>query len=169
MDLYNDYEFSDQAGNRQPDLIFSQFLKINRLPQDEEIFWPVGSALPQVGYLIVLLTLVQITLAALLLIIIPLFFIGFKGGQSMPCFISVELVLGLCLARNHPHTTIHALFWPPDLCRRRCFEWDADFSGSGAFRIVHFNQGQAAFYRLYSRHCFGFVVVSNPCLARRPC
>ncbi|MDP4277896.1 MAG: spermidine synthase-like protein, partial [Bacteroidota bacterium] len=76
--LYRDYDFQIRpATDNKP--YFSQFLKISRLSTLKET---VGvSSLPflEVGYLIVLITFVQITLIALLLIIFPLFFKGFRG------------------------------------------------------------------------------------------
>ncbi len=133
MDLYNDYNFQIRpATDSRP--YFSQFLKINRLPEMKEIFGQSAVPFLEVGYLIVLLTLVQITLAALLLIIIPLFFIGFKGGGKAYAllhfsgigigfmFVEIILIQQFTLYFGHPIYAAAAVLSGMLI-----------FSGSGAF------------------------------------
>ncbi len=85
-ELYNSYDYQiAPATDRKP--FFSQFLKVGRLSRMREIFGSSSVPFLEVGYLIVLLTLAQISIAALLFIIAPLFFIGFRGkGRGFTIF-----------------------------------------------------------------------------------
>ena len=80
-ELYRNYDFQIRpATDNKP--YFSQFLKLDRLSKMNDIFGQGSVPFLEVGYLIVLLTFFQIALAAILLILIPLFFIGFKGDKK---------------------------------------------------------------------------------------
>lgn len=80
--LYHNYDFQIRpATDSKP--YFSQFLKLDRLSKMKDIFGQGSVPFLEVGYLIVLLTFFQISVAAILLILIPLFFIGFKGGKKV--------------------------------------------------------------------------------------
>lgn len=60
---------------------FYQFLKIRRMAKQWEQLG-ARAAFLELGYLIVLVTLVQVMVLAFVLIIVPLFKLGFKGGQK---------------------------------------------------------------------------------------
>lgn len=78
-DFYQQYDFQIRpATDSKP--YFSQFLKLSRLQSVVDFFGQSAVPFLEIGYLIVLLTFAQISVIALLLILIPLFFIGFKGG-----------------------------------------------------------------------------------------
>ncbi len=80
-ELYRNYDFQIRpATDNKP--YFSQFLKLDRLSKMNDIFGQGSVPFLEVGYLIVLLTFFQIALSAILLILIPLFFIGFKGDKK---------------------------------------------------------------------------------------
>ncbi len=77
--LYRSYAFNIRpATDQRP--FFSQFLRWKNLPQLAE--WTGSQSVPflELGYLVVVFTLVQIAVVALVLIILPLFKIGFRNG-----------------------------------------------------------------------------------------
>lgn len=111
--LFMEYDFQLRpATDSKP--YFSQFLKLSRLGKMQEIFGQGGVPFLEVGYLIVLLTLVQITIVALLLIIAPLFILGFRGGGKLYTlahfsgigigfmFVEIILIQQLTLFFGHP-------------------------------------------------------------------
>lgn len=61
---------------------FSQFLRWQSLPALAEMWGSQSLPFLEAGYLIVLLTFAQMMLAALVLIILPLFRLGFRGGNK---------------------------------------------------------------------------------------
>lgn len=71
VNLYKEYDFDLRpATDDRP--YFSQFLRWQSLPFLIEVFGTQSTAFLEIGYLIVGITFIQITLAALLLIILPL-------------------------------------------------------------------------------------------------
>lgn len=77
--LYSEYDFNIRpATDNRP--YFSQFLKWNRLSYLTEFYGASTVPFLEIGYLVVGITFIQITLAAVVLIILPLFFIGWRGG-----------------------------------------------------------------------------------------
>jgi hypothetical protein len=112
-ELYRNYDFQIRpATDNKP--YFSQFLKLDRLSKMNDIFGQGSVPFLEVGYLIVLLTFFQIALAAILLILIPLFFIGFKGDKKAYTivhfssigigfmFVEMMLIQQLTLYFGHP-------------------------------------------------------------------
>lgn len=80
--VYNEYPFNIRpTTDNQP--YYSQFLTWNSIPLLAELFGDQSVAFFEIGYLILYLTFVQIVLLALLLIIVPLFRLGFKGGKKL--------------------------------------------------------------------------------------
>ncbi len=80
--FYNEYDFNIRpATDNIP--YFSQFLKLGRYGKMQEMFGQSTVPFLEIGYLIVLLTFIQITGAAVILIILPLFAIGWKGGGKL--------------------------------------------------------------------------------------
>ncbi len=78
-EVYRDYDFNIRpATDNRP--YFSQFLKLSRLTRLSDIYGSKSIPFLEVGYLIVGITFIQITVAAIILIIVPLFFIGWRGG-----------------------------------------------------------------------------------------
>ncbi len=78
--FYSAYDFQIRpASDDKP--YFSQYLRLDRMGKMREIFGQGSVPFLEVGYLIVLVTFIQIALAALILIILPLLAIGFKGGS----------------------------------------------------------------------------------------
>lgn len=111
--FYREYEFHiEPATDNRP--YFSQFLKLRRLPQLRDIFGHDAVPFLEVGYLIVLLTFLQIGIIALLLIIAPLFSLGFRGeGRIFTLthfsgigvgfmFVEIVLIQQLTLFFGHP-------------------------------------------------------------------
>ena len=79
--FYEAYDFNIRpATDNRP--FFSQFLRWRSLPALTGMWGAQSLPFLEAGYLIVLLTFVQILVAALALIILPLFRIGFGGGRK---------------------------------------------------------------------------------------
>lgn len=80
--FYAGYDFNIRpASDDRP--YFSQFLRWKSLPRLAKLFGEQALPFFEIGYLIVALTLAQITLLAIVLIILPLFRIGWKGGGRL--------------------------------------------------------------------------------------
>ncbi|MCW8803038.1 MAG: hypothetical protein OQK57_01475, partial [Ignavibacteriaceae bacterium] len=80
--LYSEYPFNIKpATDNQP--YFSQFLQWKTIPLLADLFGNQSVPFFEVSYLILYLTFIQITILAFLLIIIPLFKLGFKGGKKI--------------------------------------------------------------------------------------
>jgi hypothetical protein len=80
--FYSDYDFNIKpATDNKP--YFSQFIRWKSISSLKEQFG--NNAIPffEIGYVIVILTFVQITIAAIVLILLPLFKIGWKGGNKL--------------------------------------------------------------------------------------
>ena len=79
--LYSEYPFNIKpATDNQP--YFSQFLQWKTISLLGNLFGNQSLPFFEVGYLLLYLTFIQIILLAILFIVIPLFKIGFKGGNK---------------------------------------------------------------------------------------
>ncbi|MEL4455773.1 hypothetical protein [Lutimonas vermicola] len=74
----NDFNISIPSDDRP---YFYQFLKIRRMARQWQQLG-ARAAFLELGYLIVLVTLLQVVIMAFVFIILPLFKLGFKGGQK---------------------------------------------------------------------------------------
>ncbi|HDR67492.1 MAG TPA: spermidine synthase-like protein, partial [Bacteroidaceae bacterium] len=80
--LYSEYDFNiEPATDNRP--YFSQFYKWQSLPNLAKHFGNHAIPFFEMGYLIVVLTFFQILIVAGVLIILPLFFIGWEGGHIL--------------------------------------------------------------------------------------
>lgn len=80
--LYAEYPFNIRpATDNKP--YFSQFLQWKTLPLLADLFGSQSVPFFEVGYLILYLTFIQISALAVLLVLIPLFKIGFKEGNKL--------------------------------------------------------------------------------------
>jgi spermidine synthase len=83
--LYAGYDFRLRpATDDRP--FFSQFLRWQSLPNLVRLFGERTVPFLETGYLLVLLTFVQMLLAALVLILLPLFRLGWTRGNRLPVF-----------------------------------------------------------------------------------
>jgi hypothetical protein len=83
--LYASYDFRLRpATDDRP--FFSQFLRWQSLPNLVRLFGERAVPFLEAGYLLVLLTFVQMLLAALVLILLPLLRLGWKNGNRLPVF-----------------------------------------------------------------------------------
>lgn len=81
-ELYSVYDFNlKPATDNNP--YFSQFLKWKSIPRLAEMFGSQTVPFFELGYLVVVLTFVQVLFAAVILIILPLFKIGWKGTNKL--------------------------------------------------------------------------------------
>ncbi|MFO7524874.1 MAG: hypothetical protein R6W68_05435, partial [Ignavibacteriaceae bacterium] len=80
--VYNEYQFNIKpATDNQP--YYSQFLLWKSIPLLADLFGNQSVAFFEVGYLLLYITFIQIIILAFLFIIVPLFRIGFKGGNKI--------------------------------------------------------------------------------------
>jgi spermidine synthase len=80
--LYSEYPFNIKpATDNQP--YFSQFLQWKTIPLLAELLGNQSVPFFEVGYLLLYLTFIQILVLAFLFILLPLFKIGFKGGNKI--------------------------------------------------------------------------------------
>jgi hypothetical protein len=80
--LYAEYPFNIKpATDNQP--YFSQFLQWKTIPLLADLFGNQSVPFFEVGYLLMYLTFIQITILATILIIVPIFRIEFKGGGKL--------------------------------------------------------------------------------------
>ncbi|HOG25858.1 MAG TPA: hypothetical protein PLM86_06690 [Bacteroidales bacterium] len=87
--LFREYDFQIRpATDSRP--YFSQFLKLGRLSKMRDVFGSASMPFLEVGYLIVLLTMVQIVLSSFLFIVLPLIFrkVPGKGKAGLLVFFS---------------------------------------------------------------------------------
>jgi hypothetical protein len=111
--LFSEYDFHLRpAHDNRP--YFSQFLRWQSLPHLRQLFGDRAIPFLEVGYLVVAVTFVQIFAAAGVLIIIPLFRIGFRGGGKLWTvlyfsglglgfmFIEIVLIQRFILYLGHP-------------------------------------------------------------------
>lgn len=76
--FYKNYDFNIRpATDNKP--YFYQFLKLNRLRKLRDLFGQGAVPFLEIGYFITLLTFIQISIIAFILIILPLFFTKWKG------------------------------------------------------------------------------------------
>lgn len=81
-ELYHDYDFNIQpATDNQP--FFSQFLRWEALNRLARYFGNRSLPFFEVGYLLVMVTLVQIAIVSFVLILLPLFKLGWSGKNKL--------------------------------------------------------------------------------------
>jgi len=80
--LYEEYDFHlKPATDNKP--YFSQFLRWNSFPRLKEVFGSQSVSFLELGWLVSAITFLQISVLALLLIIVPLFKIGWNGKSKL--------------------------------------------------------------------------------------
>ena len=80
--FYREYDFNIRpATDNIP--YFSQYLKLARYNKMQEVFGQSAVPFLEIGYLVVLITFLQITVAAVILILLPLLAIGWTGGGKL--------------------------------------------------------------------------------------
>jgi hypothetical protein len=85
-ELYSGYDFNIQpATDNKP--YFSQFIKWKNLHRLAGIFGNRSFPFFELGYLLVMVTLIQILLISFVLIVLPLFKLGWKGKNKFPVFL----------------------------------------------------------------------------------
>lgn len=78
-EFYREYDFNIKPSTDNVPY-FSQFLKLSRYDKMQEIFGQSAVPFLEIGYMVVLITFLQITAAAIILILLPLIVIGWQGG-----------------------------------------------------------------------------------------
>jgi len=80
--LYNEYPFNIKpATDNQP--YFSQFLQWSTIPLLANLFSNQSVPFFEVGYLLLYLTFIQIIILAIVMIVLPLIKLGFKGSNKL--------------------------------------------------------------------------------------
>lgn len=100
--LYKEYDFYLKPGTDDKPF-FSQFLRLNNIPHLSELFGTRSIPFFETGYVFALFTLVQVSIASIVIILLPLFKLGFKGRNKFKVllyfsgigigYMSVEIVL----------------------------------------------------------------------------
>ena len=137
--LFRDYDFHLRpASDNRP--YFSQFLRWESLPHLRRLFGDRVVPFLEVGYLIVAVTFIQIFAAAVVLILLPLFRIGFRGTGKMWTvlyfsglglgfmFIEIVLIQRFILYLGHPIYSAAAVITALLIC-----------SGAGSYVSSRFN------------------------------
>ena len=79
--FYEDYDFNIKpASDNKP--YFSQYIKWSNLKRLAQFFGNRSLPFFEIGYLLVIITLIQISIASFVLILLPLFKIGWKGKSK---------------------------------------------------------------------------------------
>ncbi len=82
VNFYKDYDFRiNPSTDNRP--YFSQFLKLKRLNKLHDLFGAASVPYVELGYIIVLFTFIQISIVALVFIILPLFFTIWQGEKKL--------------------------------------------------------------------------------------
>ena len=82
LKLYDEYSFNIKpATDNQP--YFSQFLRWKTIPLLADLFGNQSVPFFEVGYLLLYLTFIQIIVLAIILIVLPLFKLGFRGNRKL--------------------------------------------------------------------------------------
>lgn len=100
--LYSEYDFYlKPAEDDKP--FFSQFLRLNNVSHLSELFGTRSIPFFETGYVFALFTLIQVSIASVVIILLPLFKLGFKGRNKLKVllyfcgigigYMSVEIVL----------------------------------------------------------------------------
>jgi len=85
-EFYRDYEFTVQpVTDNRP--FFSQFLRWKSMPHLLRLFGERTTPFLELGYVLVLISFVQMVLSALLLILLPLFRLGLPGSKGVRAWI----------------------------------------------------------------------------------
>jgi len=80
--LYSEYPFNIKpATDNQP--YFSQFLQLKTIPLLADLFGKQSVPFFEVGYLLLYLTFIQIIILAIVMIVLPLIKLGFKGSNKL--------------------------------------------------------------------------------------
>lgn len=80
-EIIQEYDFNIQAATDNKPYFF-QFLRLKRLPYLVKTMGGKSTTFLELGYLIALVTFIQVIIFALLFIILPLFRLGWKGGNK---------------------------------------------------------------------------------------
>lgn len=149
-DFYKEYDFNIRpATDNIP--YFSQFLKLSRYRKMGEVFGQSSVPFLEIGYLVVIITFLQITAVALILIILPLFALGWKGvGKAYTVlhfsgiglgfmFIEITLIQQFILYFGNPIYAAAAVLSGMLIC-----------SGAGSYASSRFGTGAMDFVKVLS-------------------
>ncbi len=158
--LYRNYDFQIRpATDNKP--YFSQFIKLDRLSKMKEIFGQGSVPFLEVGYLIVLLTFFQISIVAVLLILIPLFFIGFTGGKKAFTIIHFSSIgVGFIFVEMMLIQQFTLYFGHPIYAASAVLSGMLLFAGLGAFFSEKLNKNNSSFKLLLAAIIFFIVVLA---------
>ncbi len=80
--LYDTYPYNIRPANDNKPY-FSQFLKLERVAEVKEQLGQQSAPFLELGYLVLVVTFIQVVILAVLFVIVPLFKIGWKGGDKL--------------------------------------------------------------------------------------
>jgi len=127
----------------------------------KEIFGQGSVPFLEVGYLIVLLTFFQISIVAVLLILIPLFFIGFTGGKKAFTIIHFSSIgVGFIFVEMMLIQQFTLYFGHPIYAASAVLSGMLLFAGLGAFFSEKLNKNNSSFKLLLAAIIFFIVVLA---------
>ncbi|HOO43164.1 MAG TPA: hypothetical protein PLC77_05565 [Bacteroidales bacterium] len=131
--FFKEYDFNIRpATDSKP--YFSQFLKLNRLSKMKDVFGAASVPFLETGYLIVLVTFLQITAAALLFILLPLFLIKTTGRKkAAPLVFFAAIGVGYMFVEMVFIRQYTVYFGDPLYAASAVLSAMLFFSGAGAF------------------------------------
>ncbi len=143
--LYEDYDFNIQpATDNKP--YFSQFIRWKSLAHLRDTFGRGSFPFLEVGYLILYVTFFQILLAAILLIIIPLFRLGWKGGGKLKTLLYFSgLGIGYMFVEIVFIQRFTLYFGSPVYAASAVISLMLISSGAGSYLSQRFNSGSKTF------------------------
>lgn len=156
--FYREYDFNIRpATDNIP--YFSQFLKLSRYGKMQEMLGQSSVPFLEIGYLVVLITFLQITAAAVILILLPLFTTGWKGGGKLYTvlhfsgiglgfmFLEITLIQQFILYFGNPIYAAVAVLSGMLIC-----------SGAGSLVSSRFGNGSRAIIKILSLVIF-FIIL----------
>ena len=165
--FYREYDFNIRpATDNIP--YFSQYLKLGRYNKMQDIFGHSAVPFLEIGYLIVIMTFLQIAAAAVILILLPLFFIGWKGGGKLYTvlhfsgiglgfmFLEIILIQQFILYFGNPIYAAAAVLSGMLIC-----------SGAGSLASVRFSTGRRDMVKVLLLVIFFiivYIILLNPLL-----
>jgi hypothetical protein len=137
--FYSDYDFNIKpATDNKP--YFSQYIKWSSLNRMADFYGNRSLPFFEVGYLLVILTLVQISIASFILIILPLFKLGWKGqGKRSIVLYFSGIGIGYMFVEMVFIQRFILYFGNPVYSAATIITFLLIFSGIGSYHSMHFS------------------------------
>ena len=152
--FYEDYDFNIKPTTDNKPYFF-QSIKWNNLNRLTQFFSNRSILFFEIGYLIVIITLIQISIASFLLILLPLFKIGWKGKNKIATILYFSGIgLGFMFVEIIFIQRFILYFGSPAYATAAVITALLIFSGSGSYYSTYFTQKKGWMIRM-----FAFIVL----------